>query len=276
MIDPRLALSAVGVLPDSEINLAVAGLHFARTRITDKARAAAALAHLSELARDAVAMSAGLEQAGATLRAASLADLLVKKHGYAGDEAQYDRLANANLIRVIERRRGLPVSLGIIWLHCAHTLGWGAHGVAFPGHFLVAIEGSGVPVIVDVFHGGAILDAQDMRALLRRGRALDMESRPDLLQPMDNRAVLLRLQNNIKARRLGRNDVEAALRCLDDMLLIAPENAGLWQEAAELNRRLGRRDIALACFERVLSLEPGQGAEDAVRAAMDELRAGLT
>ena len=276
MIDPRLALSAVGVLPDGEIDLAVAALHFARTGIADPARAEAVRAHLSELARDAIAMSGGLEHAGARLRAAALADLLVRKHGYVGDEVQYDRLANASLIRVIERRRGLPVSLGIIWLHCAHSLGWGAHGVAFPGHFLVAIEGSGVPAIVDVFNGGTTLDAQDMRAILKRGRALEREFRPGLLQPMDRRSVLLRLQNNIKARRLGRKQVAAALQCLDDMLLIAPEDVGMWQEAALLNSQLARPDAAIACFERVLSLEPGPVAEGAARAAMDELRTRLT
>jgi len=276
MIDARLALSAVGALPDGEIDLAVTALHFARTRITDPARVEAARVHLSVLARDAIAMSGGLERASAGLRAAALADLLVKKHGYVGDAAQYDRLANANLIRVIERRRGLPVSLGIVWLHCAHILGWGAHGVAFPGHFLIAIEGSGVPAIVDVFDGGTTLGAQDMRAMLQRGRALELELRPGLLQPMDQRSVLLRLQNNIKARRLGRKQVAAALQCLEDMLLIAPDDVGMWQEAALLNRQLCRPDAAISCFERVLSLEPGAAAECAARAAMDELRTRLT
>ena len=80
----------------------------------------------------------------------------------------YDDLANANLISVIQRRRGLPVALGIIWLHTARAAGWGAHGVDFPAHFLVALEGKSVQAVIDVFGGGVTLDARDLRVLLKR------------------------------------------------------------------------------------------------------------
>ena len=80
-------------------------------------------------------------------------------------------LANANLISVIQRRKGLPVALGIIWLHTARAAGWGAHGVDFPAHFLVALEGKSVQAVVDVFGGGVTLDARDLRVLLKRVQA---------------------------------------------------------------------------------------------------------
>ncbi len=89
-------------------------------------------------------------------------------HGYGGDVENYDDPANANLIRVIERRRGLPVALGILWLHAARAAGWAAHGIDFPGHFLLALTGRGEQRVVDVFAGGAALDARDLRALIKR------------------------------------------------------------------------------------------------------------
>ncbi len=66
------------------------------------------------------------------MRAGALAGLMTGRWRYPGDRDSYDDPANANLIRVIERRRGLPVALGVLWLHCARAAGWDAFGVDFP------------------------------------------------------------------------------------------------------------------------------------------------
>ena len=147
-------------------------------------------------------------------------------------------LANANLISVIRRRKGLPVALGIIWLHTARAAGWGAHGVDFPAHFLVALEGKSVQAVIDVFGGGVTLDARDLRVLLKRVEGEKAELRPGLLRPMSARRVLLRLQNNIMSRRLEKGDLPGALSCTEDMLRLAPDHADLWRQAAVMNQRL--------------------------------------
>ena len=163
MSDPRDALDAIGQLPDVEIDLAGAAIQLARI---DAPRLdwQAANEHLSKLARDSVSLANNLSNADLTVRAGALAQLIAGRHGYAGDTETYDDPANANFIQVIERRRGLPVALGILRLHCARAVGGGAHGVDFPGHFLVALEGQNPTrrgrtaehrqMIVDVFAGG--------------------------------------------------------------------------------------------------------------------------
>ena len=83
-------------------------------------------------------------------RLATLQGVLVEKHGYLGDETDYDNLDNADLLRVIDRRRGLPVALGILYLHCARRRGWEAAGLAFPGHFLVRLSLRGERAIIDL------------------------------------------------------------------------------------------------------------------------------
>ena len=192
-----------------------------------------------------------------------------------GDAETYEDLANANLIRVIERRRGLPVALGIIWLHAARAAGWGAHGVDFPAHFLVALEGKSVQAVLDVFAGGLTLDARDLRALLKRVEGEDAELRPGLLRPMNARRVLLRLQNNIMSRRLVAGDLTGALTCTEDMLRIAPDHADLWRQAAVMNQRLDRVGAALRCYEHFLKLVPEGDAASRIRGAIDELRTRL-
>ena len=191
---------------------------------------------------------------------------------YAGDAETYEDLANANLIRVIERRRGLPVALGILWLHAAEAAGWAAHGVDFPGHFLIALEAGPSQRVVDVFARGEGMDAPALRALIKRFEGEGAELRPGLLRPMGKRAVLLRLQNNIKLRRLRAGQLAAALTCAEDMLRMAPGHPGLWREAGLMNHRLDRYGAALGCLEQAIALDPaGEGAAR-LRQLIEDLR----
>jgi regulator of sirC expression with transglutaminase-like and TPR domain len=273
VIDPLAALEAVGGLPDPEIDIAQTALLLGRADAPGADWQSAA-AHLTDLARDTVAAATDAGE-GAIARVRVLAGILGKRHGYVGDTEDYDDLANANLIRVIERRRGMPVALGVLWLHCAQAADWPAYGIDFPGHFLLGIGGSGGPLVVDVFAGGRVLDVRALRALLKRVDGPEAELRPDLLARMDTRAVLLRLQNNVKLRRLQAGELPAALRCAENMLLLAPDVAPLWREAALMNQRLDHVTAALRCFGRYLDLSPSGAAAARARLAMEELRARL-
>lgn len=280
-MEPQLALDAVGQLTDDEIDIGQAALQFARIDLPNY-DLAPACAELSALAREIVAEARAATSRTASARAGALAALM-GRHGYAGDTATYDDPANANLIRVVERRRGLPVALGVLWLHAGRAAGWPVYGLDFPGHFLVAIGGETPPralrpavmsrVVVDVFAGGMPLSNADMLALLRRTHGPQAEVHPGMLAPMPARAVLLRLQRNIQGRRSGRSDTAGALACVEDMLRIDPDHVALWQDAASLNTRLGRRVRALECHSRVLELVPDGSVARLTQRAMDELRA---
>lgn len=274
MNDPRRALEAIGQLPDAEIDIGDAALQLARID-APSADWQAAHRHLSELARHAVPMAAAATGAGIQEKAETLTGLLAGMFDYKGDLETYDDLANANLIHVIERRRGLPVALGILWIHTARAAGWACHGIDFPAHFLIALEDDEKQVAIDVFNGGQIMTVRDLRTLLRRAEGPDAELRPRLLQPMSNRRVLLRLQNNIMTRRLQAGDIGGGLACIEDMLRIAPEQAELWRQAAVMNQKVDRVAAATACYGRFLDLVPQGAAADAARAQLDILRSSL-
>ena len=272
MSDPRSALDAIGQIPDVEIDIGEAALQFARIDEPD-ADWSAARAHLSELVRDMVGMGRGITDLEA--RAGVLARLLAGRHRYRGDEHTYDDFANANLIRVIERRQGMPVALGVIWLHACRAVGWTANGVDFPGHFLVALAGRGTQLVLDVFNGGIEMEARDLRALIKRMEGEKAELRPGVLQPMNARGVLLRLQNNIKSRRLQNGNVSGALACVLDMLRIAPDHATLWWEAAMLHQTMDQVTAAVRCYEHFLVLVPEGDAAARVQASIAALRGRL-
>ena len=271
--EARAAIEAAGRLPDDELDLATVALQFARIDAPEADWRGAA-GHISALVRAVLAEESPRD---AEARRALLARVIHDEAGYAGDSETYDDPRNANLIQVTERRRGLPVAIGLLWLHAAEAAGWTARGLDFPGHFLIAIDGAakGPSVVVDPFGGGTPLPAPALRALIKRVEGPEAELRPGMLAPMSRRAVLLRLQTNIRLRRLRDNDLEGALACTLDMLRLAADAAPLWREAAVMNARLGRLGAAIEGMERFLELVPTGDAATRGREMIEEWRGRL-
>jgi regulator of sirC expression with transglutaminase-like and TPR domain len=208
----------------------------------------------------------------------ALAEIIARSYGYRGDSESYDDLQNADLVRVIERRKGLPVALSILYLHVARRQGWEAEGLAFPAHFLIRVGIDGARHVVDPFHDGTVRDAADLRGLLRQVLGPDAELHPQHFDPVPDRDVLLRLENNVRLRLAKREDWPAAAQSLERMLAIAPDRPELLFEAGQLNARLDKRRAAIAAFERFLDIEGQAGDPDLRRQAsslLQELRRGL-
>ncbi len=203
--------------------------------------------------------------------------VLVEEFRYAGDEDTYDDLDNANLMRVIERRRGLPVALGILYIYAARAQGWGAAGLNFPGHFLIRLESQdGRRIIIDPFHGGRLMETQALRELLklvRQDAGAELETAH--YKPVSNRDVLIRLQNNVKTRRMELNEVTGALDALASMQVLDPENAGLWREAGVMHMRLGHLKHAVEAFEGFVARAPDGPDRRKIGQVVQELRERL-
>jgi regulator of sirC expression with transglutaminase-like and TPR domain len=91
------------------------------------------------MAAELAETSAGKGDQSLLARVQALHEVLAERHGFRGDDQNYDDLENANLISVIERRRGLPVALAILYLDAARRCGWPAEGLNFPGHFMIRL-----------------------------------------------------------------------------------------------------------------------------------------
>lgn len=198
------------------------------------------------------------EAAGEALRRriSALNATLVDRFGYEGDRASYDDLDNADLARVIDRRRGLPVALGILWIHAARAQGWAISGLAFPGHFLLRLGAGAASAILDPFEAGRVHDPASLRALVKITVGTDAELEPGHYAEVSDRDVLLRLENNIKLRLLRDGRLAEAAGVLDRMLLFAPDLAPLWREAGLVHARLGNLRHGAAALEAYLGLAP--------------------
>jgi regulator of sirC expression with transglutaminase-like and TPR domain len=193
--------------------------------------------------------------------AEALSKVIAGTFRYRGDEENYDDLDNANLMRVIDRRKGLPVALGILYIAAARSQGWNVAGLNFPGHFLVRLESlDGNRVIIDPFHEGQILETPALRDLLKvvTGPTEELESRH--YSPVSDRDILVRLQNNVKTRRLDLGQMEEALETLKSMQLLMPDSSALCRETGFLHLRLGQVSEALSALEDYLNRAP-QGPE---------------
>jgi regulator of sirC expression with transglutaminase-like and TPR domain len=206
-----------------------------------------------------------------------LAEVIARSYGYRGDSKTYDDLQNADLVRVIERRKGLPVALSILYLQVARAQGWEAEGLAFPAHFLIRVGIDGARYVLDPFREGIVHEAADLRLLLRQVLGSGAELYPQHFDPVSDRDVLLRLENNVRLRLAQREDWAGAARSLERMLTIAPDRPELLFEAGQLNVRLDKRRAAIAAFERFLGLEGGgdAGLRQQASALLQELRRGL-
>lgn len=250
--EAREILRRVGEQPDDEIDLAEAALalgvlELPGTPLDGYRRHLAAI--VDDLAQRVEPAADSLET-----RIALLHEVIIERHGYSGDHDTYDDLQNANMLRVIDRRRGLPVALGILFMHAARSQNWPIMGLNFPGHFLVRMDVEGTRAILDPFNEGQVRTAVDLRDLLKATAGSAAELEPGHYQPVSNRDVLLRLQNNIKLRHLSGHDVPKALEVLEAMRLFAPLEPSLWRETGLLEAHAGNLRDAIAALETFMEL----------------------
>lgn len=251
------ALRRIGEGADEAIDLAEAALLCAAHEKRDL-DLAPSRRHLTEIAAEmkrAAALDA-LQPSDDKLDSCcdALRYVMAEKLGYRGDDETYDDLRNADLAAVIERRRGLPVALAILYIHAARSLGWRIEGLNFPGHFVIRLYGDRQAAILDAFAGGVTRSIQDLRQLLKAQSTDKTELKPEHFAALENRQILIRLQNNIKVRRIQEGDLKGAERALQRMLLIAPSYAELWRESGILNARLENLLAARRALTRYLEL----------------------
>jgi regulator of sirC expression with transglutaminase-like and TPR domain len=268
-------LRALSKINPALIDVGAAALAFAVLREPQRSTKVY-LEHLDRLASEAGEMALTVRPQRAEQVAGILREVIAVRHAYKGDESNYDSPDNANLMKVIDRRKGLPVSLGIIYIAVAQANGWNAEGLAFPDHFLVRVEFNGRRLVLDPFRGGEILGAPELRLLAKHHLGAGAELRPEYYSPVSHREVLLRLQNNLKLRylRLGLDDL--AIEVLEAMLLLAPDHALLWREFGLLLAERGQEHRAITALDNFLALSPDEVLRHQTARFVEQLKSVVT
>ncbi len=197
--------------------------------------------------------------------------------GFAGNQNDYYDPRNSYLNDVIDRKLGIPISLGVLQIALGQGLGLDMRGVSFPGHFLVSLPVDGGVLVLDPFHRGRSVDLAELKARARPHMG-DQDVQDDevrnLLAPATNRAILARMLRNLKALYTERGDFERALRCTDRLLTLDPAQPQELRDRGLLYLRVGHTSAGREDLIRYLSTQPA--AEDADRVREILVDAGLS
>ena len=207
----------------------------------------------------------------------ALARVFHEEFGFVGDADNYDAPLNADLIRVLDRRRGLPVSLALLYVAAARRMGWTAHATNTPGHVLVRIDddiGDGPSHLIDPFHGGTPVSDDRLAALLHGAIGPDGVPGPEHVAPMANRGVLARLLLNQASRAERGGDPVRALALYERMTLVAPGNADGWWELARLQLQLNNVAAARASLSAMLEVTRDPERRELVRTTLQAIAQG--
>ena len=205
-------------------------------------------------------------------RAAALANVLAEEFGFVGDVETYDDPANADLIRVIDRRRGLPVSLAILYVAAARRLGWSANVLDVTGHVLVLIGDDAAPVIIDPFCRGQSVSKDRLMALIAA-----IDSSPAAVRhvaAMPNRAVLIRLLLNQATRAEQAGKARRALELYSRVTMMAPSYGHAWWERARLELVDGDIPAARHSLTAMLEITRDPALRERVSVTLDVFGAG--
>lgn len=263
-------LRAAGAMSDSDIDIAHVALMLAACD-----RPGLSLApyrdHLDELvgaARDAM----GTKELPAHVAAGVLSGVMAGRYRYLGDAETYDDPKNANLAHVIDRRKGLPVTLGILYIHTARKLGLEIAGLNFPGHFVLRLRGPDEALVIDPFNGGQPLTSADLLALLRGVEGPEARLTPEACEAVGTRDILLRLENNILSRAIRGGDFARAREVVTRMIWIAPQRAGLRFELGRLEVHAGHMGAAADAFATCVDIATDIGETRIADMAEEALR----
>jgi regulator of sirC expression with transglutaminase-like and TPR domain len=193
-------------------------------------------------------------------RVDALNTYLFNELGFSGNRAQYEDPRNSCLNQVLERRTGIPITLSLVYIELARRAGLRAEGVNFPGHFLVRVlqdlhtDDPGDGLIVDAFHGGAILNEHDCRLLLHRHMGEAAAWAPELLARATRRQILVRMLLNLKRLYVKWRSFPQARVVTDLLLALSPSAVTELRDRGLLAYHMNDFPSALRDLEEYLKL----------------------
>ena len=201
---------------------------------------------------------------------------LFEEQGFKGNTADYYDPRNSFLSDVLERKRGNPVTLAVLYLEVGRRLGLPLDGILFPGHFLVKCKLPDGMAIIDPYAGGASLDIADLQrriSLMRNGTEPPRAAVMGMLGAAGKKEILVRMLRNLKEIYSRRKDWERALYTIDRIISVRPELAEEYRDRGTMYLKLECARAALFDLQAYLKMLPGARDADGVRMRIVELQA---
>jgi len=228
-----------------------------------------------------------LDEMGATLKRRLRADIspadtivalnrfVFEENGFTGNSADYYDARNSFLNEVLDRKRGIPITLAIVYIEIGRRIGLPLQGISFPGHFLVKCPLREGAVILDPYARGMSLGLDELR---KRVKALGSGTEPpdpviaNMLAAAGNKEILARMLRNLKAIYTQHKDWIKALSAADRIITIMPLCAEEYRDRGTIYVNLECFRAALFDLQAYLQMLPAAKDADTVREQVVELQ----
>ena len=258
--------------PEAEVRLGTAALLFAVDEYPqlDTDTHIRQLDDLAERVADCPAYSP-------TQRVEALRHVLVNQEDFRGSAGVFSEPDAGYLNRVLETKRGLPVSLSVVWLDVARRLGWPMHGVGMPGHFIVAYDcGEDGPLLVDPLNAGALLSLADCREMLHTMFGEGLAQTDAHLERIAPPGILERMLGNLYALYVEQNDWLRASRVLARTVALRPGHCRFRAELGRVLTLAGKPQQARDVLDEAAMLAADEDEARLVQSHQAALRRALS
>ena len=215
-LNPHQHLAVIGNIKDNDICLACAAIGLSTKPNHGADFYTHQLAELSDAVHAYYIGFAGGDPSTDRLGRATQHDIIKKlaairavvfdQYQFHNERSVNDPSAKTDFCDMLERRKGTPINLAILCMHLARSQGWAAEGIAIPGHFVCRLEANGERIIFDPFNRAKALNASDLRCLVKQTLGFQAELEYKHYSAIENRSILLKLQNNIKQQQKQRKN----------------------------------------------------------------------
>ena len=202
-------------------------------------------------------------------KARLLARVLAEELGFAGDEDDYYDPRNVLLGPLLERRKGMPILLSVLWMEVGRRAGIAVAGIGLPGHFIVRV-GPPPGTLADPFAGGVPLTLDDCRRKVKALAGGRVPWRADYLRQMEIPALLERVLRNLSGCRGRTGDEAGRFRAVTFLSALRPDEPENLLSRAELAEELGVRGLAREVWAEIVERFPESTQAQAASEKMAE------
>jgi regulator of sirC expression with transglutaminase-like and TPR domain len=267
--DQREALSVWADCPDDVFDVPAVLWDLARLDHNE-----IAIEDAQDIIRSMVASLPPEDDMGILEQHAALVRVIHQEFGFTTDDPS-GQPEHMDFVSVVQRKRGLAVALGAIYLALAQARDWSVMGINFPGHFLIQMGQGQSRILIDPVQGD-ILQASDLRRLLKETLGVHAELQHNHYQQVTPRAWVIRLYNNRKTALLQDGHVLQALDVVKALLCVAPFEARLFYDAAVLATRLDHLREAIEYWDKFIVLSDDKAEITEAKYIVGQLRGMLS
>ena len=178
---------------------------------------------------------------------------LFHEMGFRGNQREYYDPRNSYFNQVLERRMGIPISLSAITMAIGQRAGLSLSGIGLPGHFIVRATSADQEILLDPFDGGRILSVADCEFLAQQATGLPFEASPLALEAIPLGLMIQRMLNNLKAVYLKNTDWSRAIRVMERLRQLNPQDVVLRRDLGVCHLRHNQPGKAIDHLRRYLT-----------------------